>query len=414
MIKRIKICKGLLSLTLVLSIFGICKIVKLLNDENYNKCNGLDTQINNTSQKSPDQSESEEMRGLWVSFVDLEINSSEDTQQKFENKFQDIIKQAKKNKINNLFVHVRSHGDALYPSKIFPFSHILTGKQTETMSFDPLKYMLEESHKNGLKFHAWINPLRVQLRVKDKISPKELCEKNPYFKFDSKKHMIYHTGGICYNPAFEEVQKLVVDGVDEIVKNYDVDGIHFDDYFYPEKRFTTSSDIAFEEYLKTEKNPMTEGSWRQKHINELVQKVYKSIKEINPKVEFGISPVGVIANCYKQGVDVKRWLSEKGYVDYVCPQIYWSTDFEVMPFEKTAKNWKNIQKNSEVKLYCGLALYKVGTDCDENTWKNQSDILKREVEILRKFGYNGFALFSSRHLNFPETQTELKNFLSIM
>ena len=91
MIKRIKICKGLLSLTLVLSIFGICKIVKLLNDENYNKCNGLDTQINNTSQKSPDQSESEEMRGLWVSFVDLEINSSEDTQQKFENKKYDVV-----------------------------------------------------------------------------------------------------------------------------------------------------------------------------------------------------------------------------------------------------------------------------------------------------------------------------------
>lgn len=410
MIKHIKIYKSLLSVALVLSVFGACKAIKVLNDENYNKCSGLVTQVNDTEQKSLVQNESEEMRGLWISFMDLEVKSNENTQQKFEDKFQNIINQAKKHKINNLFVHVRSHGDALYPSKIFPWSHTLTGEQGVNPSFDPLKYMIEKSHENGLKFHAWINPLR----VKTSSAPTKMCENNPYFRFDSKKHMIYHTGGICFNPAFEEIQNLVTDGVKEIVENYDVDGIHFDDYFYPEKKFTTSSDSAFGEYLKTEKNPMTEYSWRQKNINDLIKKVYQSVKEINPNVEFGISPSGIISHCYEQGADVKRWFSEKGYVDYVCPQIYWSTDFQVMPFERTAKEWKNIQKNSEVKIYSGLALYKVGTDRDENTWKNQSDVLKREVEILRKFGYNGFALFSSRYLEFPETQTELKNFISIM
>ena len=141
-----------------------------------------------------------------------------------------------------------------------------------------------------------------------------------------------------------------------------------------------------------------------------IRKTYSEIKKINPNVIFGISPAGKINNCYKVGADVKRWLSEKGYVDYLVPQIYWSLNFKVAPFEKIAKNWKNLHKNKNVKLYGGLALYKVGTNLDLGTWKCQrNNILASESKILKKLGYSGYVLFSHRFLNIPAAKLEMQN-----
>lgn len=410
--KRAKILTGMLPLAFMLIAFGFCKFINFFNNKS-------DAVYNNSAVKSSetDQTTSQnstcslnDMRGLWVPFMDLEINSDENVQEKFEAKFKEIITQAKNHKINTLIVHVRSHSDAFYPSKLFPMSHIFTGNQGSKLSFNPLKYMIDEAHKNRLKFHAWINPLR----IKSKTSPKQLSQNNPYFRLNSENYTIIHTGGICYNPGFEETQNLIVDGIKEIVENYSVDGIHFDDYFYPEKKDTLSPDKAFEKYIQTEKNPITELEWRKKSINDLISKTYKTIKQINPYIQFGISPPGIISKCYDEGADVKLWTSQDGYLDYICPQLYWSIDFKEMPFEKAATNWKNIIKNPKIKLYSGLAIYKIGTDCDKNTWKNQNDIIKKEINILKNLRYDGFALYSSKYLNLPETKEELTNFLSVI
>lgn len=350
---------------------------------------------------SPIQQENEKCIGVWVSYIDLEIDHAKDIEVAFKNKFDNIIKKAKEFSVNNIFVHVRSHCDSLYPSEIFPWSHLLTGIQGKEPGFDPLAYMINSSHENNIKFHAWINPLR----VKTCTFPKEISSNSPFYKFSSDK-FIYHRDGICLNPAYEDTRDIVLKGVIEIVKNYDVDGIHFDDYFYPDPDTLTAKDMAYKSYIENSQKKTSLIKWRKDCVNTLIKQVYEGIKSINPRVEFGISPPGNPKKCESAGIDIHT-LSCEGYLDYVCPQIYWSTDYPLMPFEKTALLWKDMFKTSKVKLYGGLALYKAGTDLDDGTWKNSNSILTQELCILKSLDYQGVMLYSWKHLN--STNQEIIN-----
>ncbi len=352
------------------------------------------------------KSNHKKMVGVWVPYMDLNINSSNNTEQKFKSKFQNIINKSKANKVNALFVQVRPFSDALYPSKVYPWSHLLTGTQGKNPGFDPLLYMVEESHKNGLEFHAWINPFR----VKHPSTPSYLSSGNPYFKLNSKKYFIFHNAGLCYNPASTRVQNYIIEGVKEIVQKYNIDGIHFDDYFYPAKDSMTSKDYIYEEYCqKNKNNTINYSEWKIKNVNHLIKEVYKTVKQAKPNVQFGISPSGNIKRCYDLGADVKTWASEKGYVDYLCPQIYWSPDFQVMPFEKTAAEWKKLIKNNNVNLYCGLALYKINSDADKGTWKHRKNIIADEIKISKNLQYNGVILYSWSYLNSESTKQEIES-----
>ena len=339
--------------------------------------------------------ENEKCIGVWVSYIDLDISKEQNTELAFKNKFNNIIEKSKEFNVNNIFVHIRPHCDALYPSENFPWSHILTGTQGKNPNFDPLAYMIDLSHKNNIKFHAWINPFR----VKSNTVPKEISSDSPFYKFNEDK-FIYHKDGICFNPAYDDTQDIVIKGITEIVKNYDVDGIHFDDYFYPEPDNLTSEDIAFNNRQNKEISLI---DWRKDNINKFIKKTYEEIKSINPKIEFGISPPGNPEKCNLAGIDVNTLCSD-GYIDYICPQIYWSIDYKKMPFEKTASLWKDMLKNSTVKLYGGLALYKIGTDLDEGTWKEDKTILLQEVSILKNLEYNGILLYSWNYLNSPNEE----------
>ncbi len=349
---------------------------------------------------------SEKMIGVWVPFMSLSVGSPDETERKFKENFDNIILKSKEYKINNIFVHVRSHGDAMYPSRYFPWSHLLTGTQGNDPGFNPLEYMIEKTHENNMKFHAWINPFRIQLNQ----TPENISANNPYFKLKEKseKYFIYSENGICYNPAYREVCELIVGGVKEIIENYNVDGIHFDDYFYPFEELMTlpnSLDYAYEESTKELNNEQ----WRAQNINNFIKEVYSAIKSHNPKIKFGISPSGVIKNCYKVGADVKTWLGEDGFIDYLCPQIYWSLDFDAMPFQKTATEWKKIHKNKKIPVYCGLALYKAGSEADNGTWLLKSDIITQEIQILDKLSYDGFILYSWQFLQHQQAEPELEN-----
>ena len=219
--------------------------------------------------------------GAWVTYMDLNISDSGSTESTFKSRFEDVIEKSKKFHVNNLYVHVRPFCDSLYPSKIFPWSHLLTGIQGKDPGFDPLKYMIETSHQNGIKFHAWVNPLRVKL----KNMPEELSSENPYYKLGSFKYFLESGGAVCLNPGFEETQNLVLEGIKEIVSNYDVDGIHFDDYFYPES--TEIKDYAMEE------NQVSDIiAWRKKFITQLIKETHSVVKSANKNIEFGISPLG--------------------------------------------------------------------------------------------------------------------------
>ena len=375
------------SLAFLALIILVCKYTKSYN-KSYN--------VPSFSQNKKDTTENNQMIGVWVPYLDLNINDPENTEEKFKNKFDEIVNVSKQNKANTLIIHVRSHGDAMYNSKYFPWSHILTGTQGKNPGFDPLEYMVKSCHENNLKIHAWINPLRIKLPS----NPTELCPSNPYFKFSSEKYFIKSGDSLYYNPSYPEIRELIVNGIKEIVQNYKVDAIHIDDYFYPEGTY---------EYFEQFKNIS-----KKEAINSLVKEIYSTIKNINSNVEFGISPPGNPQKCDTVGADIKTWAENSGFIDYICPQIYWSTNFNEMPFENTAKTWKKLFKNNnKIKLYCGLAIYKAGSDlADKGTWKSKNNILANEFKICKNLNFDGIIIYAWSYLKSECTKTELENLLN--
>lgn len=338
-------------------------------------------------------SENEFLKGLWVPYMELDTQQSQDVQKTFKKNFDEIISTAKQNNINTLIVHTRCYGDSLYNSKIFPLSHIFTGTQGDHINFDPLEYMIQTAHQNNLKIHAWINPLRIS----SNSTPQKICETNPCKSKIYKNKLIYHKNGIIYNPGYAEVRQLICEGVKEIMDNYDIDGVHFDDYFYPEIQDMTSSDTAYEEYTKSGSNAKNQCEWRIENINLLIKDVSSTIKSKKPHVQFGISPPGNINNCKKVGIDFNCWLKEK-YIDYICPQLYWSLECPEMPFENILNEWKEVKNIFNTKMYIGLALYKIGTESDCGTWQNDKNILCKECDLIYQKNMDGVILYSSKNL----------------
>lgn len=344
-----------------------------------------------------------EMRGVWVSFMELDMENTDRSYKSFKNKFRKIADNCKKKKFNTLIVQVRPYSDALYNSKYYPFSHIISGVQGKKAGYDPLKYMCAYTHKIGLSIHAWINPYRVRSSNELKLS-----KDNPYIK--NKSLGVKVGKGIYYNPALPKVRKLIEKGIKEIIYNYDVDGIQFDDYFYP----TTKESFDRKQYLQYkaevgENNAVSLKYWRMSNVNILIAECYSIIHNNNKRIVFGISPQGNIENDYEMCADVYAWCSKSGYVDYICPQLYYSLNNPALKFSKALKNWTSIKFSDDVNLYIGIAGYKAGTDADNGTWKNSDNILKQQVELIRKNNLNGFMFYSYKNLNDKICSEEINN-----
>ena len=345
-----------------------------------------------------------EMRGIWVSYMTLDMQSSAMTQNAFEEKFDTIISNATSGGFNTLIVQVRPFCDALYRSEIFPMSHLLTGEQGKDCGYDPLGIMVEKAHSAGLKIHAWINPYR----VKTDQTPAVLSDKNPYSKVNSIG--VELDSGIYLNPALDKVIDLIVDGVEEIVKNYDVDGIQFDDYFYP----TEDSSFDSEQYTKytDDGGKLSLEDWRKENINKMLREVYRTVHESG--AVFGVSPQGNLANNSALGADPALWYTESGYIDYICPQLYFSLDNPSLTFEAALDDWTTLTPAENVRIYIGLAGYKAGSDSDGGTWEDNSDILSREIEIIREKKLDGFMLYSYDSIVNEASQEEIQNVIALL
>ncbi len=346
-----------------------------------------------SSKATADTPESdEEMRGVWVSYMELSMeNESSKTQKAFEDKFTEIAQKCRESGFNTLIVQVRPFCDALYKSSYFPWSHILTGTQGENPQYDALQIMCDICKENNLKIHAWINPYRVSSNE----TPKKLSDNNPYIK--NSEIGIKTDNGIFLDPSNETAQQLISDGVKEIAENYDVDGIQFDDYFYPteDESFDKKQYEAYiEKYGK--ENSMSLDNWRMQNVNTLICKVYRTIKSVDSSVEFGISPQGNIGNNDGLYADVKSWCTCKGFADYICPQIYFSLENPALTFEDCLNSWTSLDFDENVKLYVGLGGYKAGNgEYDEETWLLSDSILADEYDILRNNkSVRGFMLYS--------------------
>ena len=299
----------------------------------------------------------EEMAAAWITTVYSTDFPKTKTAKEQKKEFDELIDNLKDMGINTAIVQVRPKGDALYESEINPWSDVLTGTQGKDPGYDPLEYMIKAAHKRGMDIHAWLNPYRVTTSGTD-IS--KLCETHPARL--NPDWVIEHNNALCYDPSNEEVKEHIIDSVKEIIENYDVDGIHFDDYFYPSGYPLSPGE---------DKNGR-EANERREHVNDLVEGVYKAIKRSGKDIVFGISPTGICVNeeTGKFGsvirgyegrnsvyADPRVWI-EEGWIDYITPQIYWETTHSTAAFETVVKWWINETKGTDTDLYIGHGLYK--------------------------------------------------------
>lgn len=318
-----------------------------------------------------------EVRGVWMATVycidwpnttgtTLAIRNS---QKKEMQGYLDILQ---KNNFNSVYFQVRSMCDAMYKSSYEPWSSYLTGKRGQSVSWDPLAFVVEECHKRGLECHAWVNPYRWCSSAAgwDTKQDKELKQKGMLITYDNGAGTVT----TILNPALEATNERIVNVCKELIENYDIDGIIFDDYFYPSGMPTTSAADDYEDYVNAGIK-MSFGDWRRRNVNKMVAAVYRMIQETDPSIRFGISPAGAAAtdasvaashNVEKMPVasdwqyngifsDPLAWL-EEGTIDYISPQIYWKTDHKTNPFGPMTQWWSKIAKQFKRHHYASHSL----------------------------------------------------------
>lgn len=408
--KNKKIVPIIVSVIAMLSVICISSFTREKPPKKQNDINNIAALSSKATADTPESDE--EMRGVWVSYMELSMeNESSKTQKAFEDKFTEIAQKCRESGFNTLIVQVRPFCDALYKSSYFSWSHILTGTQGENPQYDALQIMCDICKENNLKIHAWINPYRVSSNE----TPKKLSDNNPYIK--NSEIGIKTDNGIFLDPSNETAQQLISDGVKEIAENYDVDGIQFDDYFYPteDESFDKKQYEAYiEKYGK--ENSMSLDNWRMQNVNTLICKVYRTIKSVDSSVEFGISPQGNIGNNDGLYADVKSWCTCKGFADYICPQIYFSLENPALTFEDCLNSWTSLDFDENVKLYVGLGGYKAGNgEYDEETWLLSDSILADEYDILRNNkSVRGFMLYSYSCLEDDTAKKEINNLINAL
>lgn len=369
---------------------------------------------------------SEELKGVWISY--LTWNQLPKEQEAFKSAVNQMFDNCRSWGMNAVFVHVRSHGDAVYPSSIFPWSKFSGGNP----GYDPLAYMIEAAHGRGLKFHAWINPYRITgyLMSWDEVSPDSPAKRWLSDGTNSNdRYVLNHNNAYYYNPSVEEVKQMVTAGVMEVVRGYDIDGIHFDDYFYPALNDSDESRwFDYPEYLASG-SAENVVQWRRDQVSDLVHRVYQAVKTEKPQVLFGISPQGYVEYLKSDSnlfVDIDRWMSQDGFIDYIMPQLYWGFETktasgEAAPyaFEQNLSTWIDLKKRGNVTLYLGLGLYKAGADIKDynevSEWLRRDDIISREVSTGRSTGeVGGYCFYSYDSFLQPVAQREVGNLLPLL
>ena len=332
-----------------------------------------------------------EVRGVWIASVfNIDFPSSSDlSAYQLKSELDDIIYTCRKSGFNTIFFQVRPSCDALYDSDIFPVSEWLT--HSGYLAFDPLEYIVNVAHRNNIFVHAWVNPLRVSVNTADVSA---LPDDSP-----AKAHpdwVVEYNGRLYFDAGIPEVRSLVADGVREIVRKYDVDGVVFDDYFYPYPAADQSGAIIpFDDrdtYARYGSSSTNIEDWRRENINSMIRDCFDAVHSTDVECMFGVSPFGVWAN--DNGVnggsatrnleayselycDALAW-ARGGYVDYLSPQLYWQFTNEISPFDVVMRWWNAALDGTGVKLIPSHALHQYG-----EAWTDPSGELSEQIEYAR-------------------------------
>lgn len=385
---------------------------------------------------------SQEFRGVWVSpwggDQDLVTFNSKEG---FIQNMKYILDTVKYYNMNTIIYHVRTHNDALYESKLNPVSPYFS--KVDFKEFNPLKWMINESHKRGIEFHAWMNPYRI--KTGNKASKEEIISKYQEYAnpANDSRCILNGTDSIILDPGREKVRNFIVETINEFLEQFNVDAIHFDDYFYINMgaggavtgEFTILDEpdqITYEEYI--DNHPETKykkdsaedkADWRREQINLLISLIKKNInlynKNNNKKVQFGISPTGIYksgdgnvtydknGNAITTGSDTKgsqehyssylfcdslKWINE-GWIDYILPQSYWAIDHPIAGYIKVMSWWDKVIKYKRVNLFSGIGLYMADSDYNTYGWKtNENELYEHLVYSGKSENIDGVSIYN--------------------
>ena len=344
---------------------------------------------------APQQPAPGEYRAAWISYIELQ-GMDYTSADAFRASAEAMMDHCAALGLNTVIVQVRPFGDALYPSALFPWSHLCTGVQGQDPGFDPLDTLIAEAHSRGLSLEGWINPYRLRGSASQpaQLCPASLASTHPEW-------VVTVADGVYLNPAIPEAAAYVVDGVAELVSRYAVDGVHFDDYFYP----TTDPSIDAAQFAASGAQDLE--AWRRQNVTALVKAAHDAVKAQDPTLRFGVSPQGNPDNdVHQQYSDVYSWLAADGedaVVDYLCPQLYWGYGYtlsggsERFAYPNILAEWLAMPRGSAA-LYIGLGAYRIGdgdggANPDSTAQWSTGQALARQVDELRAQGAGGYALY---------------------
>jgi uncharacterized lipoprotein YddW (UPF0748 family) len=348
-----------------------------------------------------------ELRGMWLATVANRDWPSKSgltaSQQRAE-----LIAQldtAVRRRLNTVIFQVRPTADALWPSPYEPWSQYLTGVQGKNPGWDPLGTAVREAHVRGLELHAWFNPYRIA----NHADVTKLVASHP-----ARKHpdwVVPYGGKLYYNPGLPEVRAFVQNAMLDAVKKYPVDAVHWDDYFYPYPvaGAVFDDDAAYETYGGAFAD---RAAWRRSNIDKLVREMAVRVKRIRPTTQFGISPFGVWRNAANDSrgsdtramqtyddlhADTRKWV-RRGWIDYVCPQLYWNIGFAAADYAKLLPWWADVARGSDTRLYVGEALYKAGDPAQPAAWQDAAE-LSRHLTLAGEYPQvRGHVFFSAKEV----------------
>ena len=373
-----------------------------------------------------------EVRGVWLTTVSrldwppvntvnvADAGRSAELQKKA---LTDKLDKLKSLGINTVFFQVKPDGTALWPSKILPWSDMMTGKIGQDPGYDPLQFMLDEAHSRGMAVHAWFNPYRVSVNTR----PGTVAELNRTLTQNPASVYVLHPDWIrtsgdrfVLDPGIPDARDWITSIVAEVVSRYPVDGVQFDDYFYAESPGSALNDSRT--WAKYGQGFASKGDWRRHNTQLLIEQVSRTIKQINPNVAFGVSPAGVWRNrshdpagsatrgaaAYDESyADTRLWV-QQGLLDYIVPQIYWPFARDAARYDVLAKWWADVVKPTKTQLYIGIALYKVGEPLkNEPDWTVGGGVpeLKKQLDLNESLPQiSGTILFRENNLNQPQAQ----------
>ena len=371
------------------------------------------------------------MKAIWISQYDMYPVFVTDNKQRPKNSYasivDSIVSNVKKDGFNTVFLHMRPFGDSFYESEYYPVSRLVAGKYGAGLGYDPIEIFISKANKAGLSVHAWINPMRLMTRSEIAEISDDFLLKQWY---NEQSDRIVNVDNRLYlNPAYKEARKLICDGAAEIISKYNVDGIHIDDYFYP------TTDANFDSISYKKSGFLSLQSFRENNINLMVSELYQRVHKTDSTCVFGVSPAGNLDNLKSTYfIDVKKWCSEDGYIDYILPQLYYGFLHGVCPFDKMVDKWADIVTNPRVKYYVGLsggnaysayygsenawAVTKEG----KAEWINNKDVLKRSYQyIFSNENVDGYSFFCYQYLYdrvtgeaVPALAEEYSNYIDIV